>query len=63
MQELGCNAFALLFDDIDPALKAPDEKKFATFAEAQVKVTNQVYQALNKPKFMFCPTGKTLLII
>ncbi|KAK3704743.1 hypothetical protein QZH41_009743 [Actinostola sp. cb2023] len=56
MQKLGCCAFALLFDDIDPTLKAPDEKVFATFAEAQVKVTNEVYHALNKPKFMFCPT-------
>lgn len=57
MQELGCNAFALLFDDIDPALKAPDEKIFASFAEAQVKVTNEVHNAMNKSKFMFCPTG------
>ncbi|KXJ25330.1 Protein O-GlcNAcase [Exaiptasia diaphana] len=56
MQSLGCDAFALLFDDIDPALKAPDEEVFDSFAAAQVQVTNEVFHALNKPKFMFCPT-------
>ncbi|XP_031556078.1 protein O-GlcNAcase-like isoform X2 [Actinia tenebrosa] len=56
MQKLGCTAFALLFDDIDPALKGPDQKSFSSFGEAQVKVTNEIYHALNKPKFLFCPT-------
>lgn len=57
MQKLGCCAFALLFDDIDPALKDPDEKVFDSFGQAQVKVTNEIFHALNKPKFLFCPTG------
>uniref|UniRef100_T1H5Y0 GH84 domain-containing protein n=1 Tax=Megaselia scalaris TaxID=36166 RepID=T1H5Y0_MEGSC len=49
-------AFALLFDDIEPELSKSDKEIFQTFANAQVSVTNEVFTFLNNPKFLFCPT-------
>ena len=55
---MGCKHFALLFDDIEPELSLPDRDEFDSFGEAQVKISNDVYEFLNKPKvFLFCPTG------
>ncbi|XP_073970684.1 O-GlcNAcase [Rhodnius prolixus] len=54
--QLGCTAFALLFDDIDPEMSEADKEVFQSFAHAQVSVTNDVYQHLNQPKFLVCPT-------
>ncbi|XP_064095431.1 protein O-GlcNAcase-like isoform X1 [Macrobrachium nipponense] len=54
--QLGCNAFAILFDDIDPEMSGADKEVFQTFAHAQVSVTNEVFTHLSQPKFMFCPT-------
>jgi hypothetical protein len=35
-----------------------DKEHFASFAHAQVAITNQLYDYLNKPNiFIFCPTG------
>ena len=35
-----------------------DKERFCSFADAQVSLTNQIYDYLNKPKiFLFCPTG------
>lgn len=54
--QFGCNAFAILFDDIEPELNETDKEVFQSFAHAHVSVTNEVYEALNKPSFLFCPT-------
>nr|KAG5698063.1 hypothetical protein BaRGS_016711 [Batillaria attramentaria] len=53
----GCQAFAILFDDIDPELSEADQSVFSSSACAQVSVTNEVYEHLGQPKFLFCPTG------
>jgi len=52
----GCKHFALLFDDIDVEMGDADKEVFQSFAHAQVSVTNEVYQHLNQPHFLFCPT-------
>ncbi|KAK7484918.1 hypothetical protein BaRGS_00023838 [Batillaria attramentaria] len=52
----GCQAFAILFDDIDPELSEADQSVFSSSACAQVSVTNEVYEHLGQPKFLFCPT-------
>ena len=57
VQKLGCEAFALLFDDIDPQLHGPDVESFRSFGEAQVEITNSIYKYLGCPNFLFCPTG------
>ena len=76
--QLGCKAFALLFDDIEAEMSKPDKEAFQSFAAAQVwrvipigvvdddndvdkfpcqvSVTNEIYQHLGQPKFLFCPT-------
>lgn len=56
VSQFGCNAFALLFDDIEPDMCEADKEIFQSFAHAQVSVTNEVYQHLGQPKFLFCPT-------
>ena len=57
----GCKAFALLFDDIDVDMSEADKSLFQSFAQAQVSVTNEVYQYLRQPEiFLFCPTGLLL---
>ncbi|XP_013414451.1 protein O-GlcNAcase isoform X2 [Lingula anatina] len=52
----GCTAFAILFDDIETEMCPADKELFQSFAHAQVHVTNEVYQHLNQPGFLFCPT-------
>ncbi|XP_013779200.1 protein O-GlcNAcase-like isoform X1 [Limulus polyphemus] len=54
--QFGCNAFALLFDDIEPDISEADKELFQSFGHAQVSVTNEVYQHLSQPMFLFCPT-------
>ena len=56
VKECGCDAFSLLFDDIDPQLSMPDLQKYASSAHAQAAVTNIMYEYLDQPKFLFCPT-------
>uniref|UniRef100_H2Z2S5 GH84 domain-containing protein n=1 Tax=Ciona savignyi TaxID=51511 RepID=H2Z2S5_CIOSA len=56
VQGLGCKAFALLFDDIDPVLCASDSEKFQSSANAQASITNIIYDVLDNPRFLFCPT-------
>ena len=59
VSSFGCASFALLFDDIEIEMCEADKEIFQSFAQAQVSVTNEVYQHLNQPaKFLFCPTGK-----
>ncbi|KAJ8377311.1 hypothetical protein AAFF_G00261600 [Aldrovandia affinis] len=55
--ELGCQAFALLFDDIDHSLSQADSETFSSFAHAQVSVANEIFHFLGEPSvFLFCPT-------
>ncbi|CAG0881623.1 unnamed protein product [Darwinula stevensoni] len=54
--EFGCEAFALLFDDILPEMSEADKEVFQSFAHAQVSVTNEVHQHTGCKHFMFCPT-------
>ncbi|XP_055339571.1 protein O-GlcNAcase-like [Paramacrobiotus metropolitanus] len=53
---LGCRCFALLFDDIEPQLQPADRLVFASFAAAHVAVANELFDALGRPVFAFCPT-------
>lgn len=54
--QFGCEAFALLFDDIESEMTKADKDVFQTFAHAQVTVTNEIYHHLQCPRFLFCPT-------
>uniref|UniRef100_A0A182SMT5 protein O-GlcNAcase n=1 Tax=Anopheles maculatus TaxID=74869 RepID=A0A182SMT5_9DIPT len=56
VSQFGCKAFALLFDDIEPDMSKPDKEVFQSFAHAQVSVTNEIFNHLNCPRFIFCPT-------
>ncbi len=56
VSQLGCKSFALLFDDIEAEMSKSDKEAFQSFAHAQVSVTNEIYQHLGQPKFLFCPT-------
>lgn len=56
VSQFGCEAFAILFDDIEPEMGQADKEVFQSFAQAQVSVTNEIYQCLNQPSFVFCPT-------
>ncbi|XP_077355757.1 protein O-GlcNAcase [Festucalex cinctus] len=57
VSDLGCQAFAILFDDIDHSLCQADSEAFSSFAHAQVTVTNEIYRFLGEPPvFLFCPT-------
>ncbi|KAM8899126.1 protein O-GlcNAcase [Spinachia spinachia] len=57
VSDLGCQAFAILFDDIDHSMCQADSETFSSFAHAQVTVTNDIYRFLGEPPiFLFCPT-------
>ncbi|XP_074517910.1 protein O-GlcNAcase isoform X2 [Halichoeres trimaculatus] len=57
VSDLGCQAFAILFDDIDHSMCQADTEAFSSFAQAQVTVTNEIYRFLGEPPiFLFCPT-------
>lgn len=56
VSQFGCEAFALLFDDIESEMAEPDKEVFQSFAHAQVTVTNEMHRHLNGPPFLFCPT-------
>ncbi|XP_017074675.1 protein O-GlcNAcase [Drosophila eugracilis] len=56
VSQFGCEAYALLFDDIESELSKADKEVFQTFANAHVSVTNEIYSHLGSPKFLFCPT-------
>ncbi|CAM4976801.1 unnamed protein product [Rotaria socialis] len=52
-----CEYWALLFDDIESEMCQQDKDRFLSFAHAQVTVTNEIYDYLNKPNILlFCPT-------
>ncbi|GFY71708.1 protein O-GlcNAcase [Trichonephila inaurata madagascariensis] len=54
--QFGCRAFALLFDDIEPEISETDKEVYQSFAHAQVAVSNEIYEYLSHPSFIFCPT-------
>ncbi|CAF1317521.1 unnamed protein product [Adineta steineri] len=57
LSSIGCEHWALLFDDIENEMSQQDKDTFSSFAHAQVAVTNQIYDYLNKPNILiFCPT-------
>ncbi|KAJ8007832.1 hypothetical protein DPEC_G00098290 [Dallia pectoralis] len=57
VSDMGCQAFAILFDDIDHSLCQADSQAYSSFAHAQVSVANEIYQFLGEPPiFLFCPT-------
>ncbi|XP_030766914.1 protein O-GlcNAcase isoform X2 [Sitophilus oryzae] len=56
VSQFGCTAFALLFDDIEPEMSEADKEIFQSFAQAQVSITNEIFQHLGQPKFLLCPT-------
>lgn len=56
VSQFGCEAFALLFDDIEPEMSKADKEVFQTFGQAQVSITNEIFNHLNCQRFLFCPT-------
>lgn len=60
MLELGCQHFALLFDDIPDRMAAEDLKHKGSFASAQCGVANALFRWTRErspdARFLFCPT-------
>jgi protein O-GlcNAcase / histone acetyltransferase len=60
MLALGCQNFALLFDDIPDRMAAEDQKRWDSFALAQCHVTNAMFtwtrERSPEARFLFCPT-------
>lgn len=60
MLSLGCQDFALLFDDLPDTLGAEDQQRWGSFAAAQCHVTNNLLrwtrQRAPAGRFLFCPT-------
>jgi len=44
------------FVDIDVEMSKSDKEMFKSFADAQVAVSNDLFQFINPDKFLFCPT-------
>ena len=55
LKALGCEGFAILWDDIEPELSKEDAKHFKSFSEAHCRVSNQLHQQLGRSVFLFCP--------
>jgi len=55
IQGLGCEGFAILWDDIEPELSDEDAKHFKSFSDAHCQVSNQLHAALERPPLLFCP--------
>ena len=57
---LGCEHFALLFDDIPDSMHAEDAARWDCFAAAQCHVANELFrwvrERLSHARFLFCPT-------
>jgi len=60
MIALGCENFALLFDDIPDRMELADSERFGSFASAQCHVANIMFQWTRQrcpnARFLFCPT-------
>ena len=46
----------MLFDDIESEMSKADKEVFQSFAHAQVTISNDIFNHLNCPNFLFCPT-------
>ncbi len=61
MLALGCEHFALLFDDIPDRLAPEDAARFGSFASAQCQVANALFRWVRErapsSRFLFCPTA------
>lgn len=61
MQRLGCDSFALLFDDIPDRMEPADLKRWGSIASAQCHVANTAFdwtrQHAPNGRFLFCPTA------
>jgi len=55
IQELGCDSFAILWDDIEPELSKQDAKHFDSFGHAHCQISNNLYDDLKPEEFLFCP--------
>jgi len=56
IQNIGCQQFAILFDDIPSKLSEKDEQVYSSFAEAQANITNRLFDYFPESKLLFCPT-------
>ena len=60
MLALGCQNFALLFDDIPDRMNAADQKRWGSFAAAQSHLTNSLFRWTRErcpnARLLFCPT-------
>ena len=60
MLTLGCQHFALLFDDIPDRMNDEDAKRFGSFASAQCHMANTMFKWTRErspgARFLFCPT-------
>ncbi|CAF1144432.1 unnamed protein product [Rotaria sordida] len=57
LSTFGCEYWAILFDDIESEMSQQDKDNFASFGHAQVALTNEIYDYLDKPNvLLFCPT-------
>jgi len=57
IKDLGCQSFAILFDDINEDLSPEDSRNFESPAHAQASVANFIFEKLGPVKhFLFCPT-------
>jgi protein O-GlcNAcase/histone acetyltransferase len=58
--QIGCQHFALLFDDLPGALKSADRQAYCSLADAQSAVANDIHRWLGTQvpaaRFLFCPT-------
>jgi protein O-GlcNAcase/histone acetyltransferase len=60
MLTLGCQHFAMLFDDIPDQMDDADRERWGSFAAAQCHVTNTIFhwtrERSPQARFLFCPT-------
>ncbi len=60
MLALGCQDFALLFDDIPDRMATEDQKRWGSFASAHCHVTNTLFRWVrehgSQGRSLFCPT-------
>ncbi len=60
MRQMGCQDFALLFDDIPDRMSPEDMQCWGSFASAQCHVTNAMFRWTREHcpggRFLFCPT-------
>eukprot|EP00096_Caligus_rogercresseyi_P012492 TRINITY_DN5243_c0_g1_i1.p1 TRINITY_DN5243_c0_g1~~TRINITY_DN5243_c0_g1_i1.p1 ORF type:complete len:654 (-),score=214.63 TRINITY_DN5243_c0_g1_i1:148-2070(-) len=57
LREIGCNGFALLWDDIDTCLQDPDKEVFSSIGHAHACVSNEIFNHVSSDdvEFLMCP--------